>query len=90
MLRGLRPTAYSENAKNTLSAAEGGARELRHARRLPMSLPSVKPPKGEGVYTCVCLYLRGPSLWDVSLGEENEAPRVYSNVWELWTMGLEP
>lgn len=41
-LRGSETTVYSENAENTLRAAEGGARELSRARKLPLSLPSVQ------------------------------------------------
>lgn len=89
MFRGLRFIVYFENVKNIFSVVEGGVRELRYVRRLFMSLLFVKFFKGEGVYICVCLYLRGLSLWDVFLGEENEALRVYFNVWELWIMGLE-
>lgn len=32
------------------------------------------------MYNYVCLYLWGPSLWDVFLGEKKEIPRVDSKV----------
>ena len=42
------------------------------------------------MWTPVCPYSWGPGLWDVSLGEKKETPRLHSEVRALWTVGLAP
>lgn len=54
-----RPTAHCRNAGDTRSVAEGGARELRHARMLPPSPPICAASQKEVcIHLCVFVLVR--------------------------------